>query len=225
MVYAVCLPCFVFHSVSVSRRNNFHATKKRKPLFVSFLGNCWDIVYTFLQVFLLFFLIVFPYFSWHMNLYFKPDLSFSAIINILCCWTLFFCHCSNCLYLFKAMLKSLRSSLYCWPSSSLLFLCIWLVVQWLHPRALQNNDYIFLSLYAVSYVNFSQSQYNVLLLCWWLPAPSLCFLILQLQPMFCRSVWQKFRTEHLNFKVNLNKMEVKLIISWQKIATAPSATM
>lgn len=27
------------------------------------------------------------------------------------------------------------------------------------------------------------------------------------------------------FKVNLNKMEAKLIISWQKITTAPSATM
>lgn len=51
----------------------------------------------------------------------------------------------------------------------------------------------------------------------------LSLLMLQLQPMFCRSVWQGFRAEHLNFKVNLRKIEVKLILLWYMLAMAPSA--
>lgn len=169
MLSVFLVSCFILYLL-IEEIISIISNKRRKPPFFSCLGNCRDIVYTSLQVFLL---IVFTYLSWHMHLYFKPDLLFSSIITILCCWIIFCCHFGNYLCLIKAMLKSLRSSLNCWPNSSLLFLCIWLVVEWLHPRALQNNDYIFFSLYAVSYFNFSQSQYNVLLLWWWLPAPSL----------------------------------------------------
>lgn len=109
---------FVFHFVSVNWRNHFHASKKKENhsfsnflltaeiLFIlscrsSLLSHC---IYLFVMA--------------HASLL-KSDLLFSSIINILCCWIIFCCHFGNGLYLIKAVLKSLRSSLDCWPNSSL----------------------------------------------------------------------------------------------------------
>lgn len=63
----------------------------------------------------------------------------------------------------------------------------------------------------LAFIHFS--TYDIIFHCYadGIPLPP-SSLILQLQLMFCRSVWQRFRTKHLSFKVNLNETEVKLTI-------------
>lgn len=96
MLYVVCLPWFVFCSISVNGTDPFHDNKERENQHCSHFQVIAETLFV-LSWRSYFSLIVFTYFSWHMHLYFKPDLSVSAIINILCCWTIFCCHFGNCL--------------------------------------------------------------------------------------------------------------------------------